>query len=254
YINANEMAWLGSLTLNDVGQTAKAIYLRECAVCHGDDRQGSPPQFPSLVDVGRKLDAEHFLDLVRSGAGRMPGFPNLQQEALDALAHFVLENKDANVTPTAGSLATQAYRFTGYRRFTDPEGYPAVGTPWGTLNALDVNSGRYVWQIPFGEFPELVARGIKNTGSENYGGPLVTAGGLLFIGATIHDRKFRAYDKQTGELLWETALPYSADASPMTYEYKGRQYIVIFASGGKERGGSQGGVYVAFALPAGSGR
>ena len=102
----------------------------------------------------------------------------------------------------------------------------------------------YVWSIPFGEFPELAARGMKNTGSENYGGPLVTSGGLLFIGATIHDRKLRAFDKRNGKLLWEAALPYSADATPITYMVDGRQYVAIFASGGKERGGSPGGVYV----------
>jgi quinoprotein glucose dehydrogenase len=248
YINANEMAWLGSLALNDVGQTGKAIYLRECAVCHGDTRQGSPPQFPSLVDVSRKLSAEQFQKLVRRGAGRMPGFPNLQDEALSALERFVLHDEIVDVPLSEGSLVTQPYRYTGYRRFIDPEGYPAVGTPWGTLNAFDLNTGKYVWQIPFGEFPELAERGIRNTGSENYGGPLVTAGGLLFIGATIHDRKFRAFDKRNGELLWEAQLPFSADATPMTYQYRGRQYIVIFASGGKERAGSTRGIYVAFAL------
>ena len=130
-----------------------------------------------------------------------------------------------------------AYRFTGYRRWLDPEGYPAVSTPWGTLNAIDLATGKFAWSIPFGEFPELAARGIRDTGSENYGGPLVTSGGLLFIGATIHDRKFRAFDKANGKLLWETALPCSADATPITYQVDGRQYVAIFASGGKERGG-----------------
>jgi len=121
--------------------------------------------------------------------------------------------------------------------------------PWGTLNAIDLATGKYVWRIPFGEFPELAARGLANTGSENYGGPLVTAGGLLFIGASIHDRKFRAFDKLDGTLLWEAALPFSADATPITYQVDGRQYVAIFASGGKERGGSGGGVYLAYALP-----
>jgi quinoprotein glucose dehydrogenase len=249
YINANNMAWLGSLARNDVGQTAKSIYLRECAVCHRDDRRGSPPQFPSLVDAGQRITPERFEQLVRRGAGRMPGFPRLQDEALAALKDFVLHDRDAKVNAVDNSSTVQPYRFTGYRRFVDPEGYPAVGTPWGTLNALDLHRGEYVWQMPFGEFPELVERGLTNTGSENYGGPLVTAGGLLFIGATIHDRKFRAFDKRTGELLWQAALPYSADATPITYKYRGRQYVVIFASGGKERGGSPGAVYVAYALP-----
>jgi quinoprotein glucose dehydrogenase len=121
--------------------------------------------------------------------------------------------------------------------------------PWGTLNAIDPATGKYAWRIPFGEFPELVARGMQDTGSENYGGPLVTSGGLLFIGASIHDRKFRAFDKSNGKLLWTGALPYSADATPITYQVDGRQYVAIFASGGKERKGSPGGAYVAFALP-----
>ena len=121
--------------------------------------------------------------------------------------------------------------------------------PWGTLNAIDLATGKYAWRIPFGEFPELAAQGLKATGSENYGGPLVTSGGLLFIGASIHDRKFRAFDKPTGKLLWEAALPHSADATPITYQVDGRQYVAIYASGGKERGGSQGGVYLAYALP-----
>jgi quinoprotein glucose dehydrogenase len=124
--------------------------------------------------------------------------------------------------------------------------------PWGTLNAIELTTGKYAWRIPFGEFPELAAQGLKNTGSENYGGPLVTSGGLLFIGASIHDRKFRAFDKSNGKLLWEAALPYSADASPITYQVDGRQYVAIYASGGKERGGSQGGVYLAYALPGSS--
>ena len=126
------------------------------------------------------------------------------------------------------------YRFTGYKKFLDPEGYPAVAPPWGTLNAINLNTGEYAWKIPLGEYPELAAQGLKNTGSENYGGPIVTAGGLLFIGATNFDRKFRAFDKSTGELLWETTLPFSGNATPATYEVDGRQYVVIAAGCGKD--------------------
>jgi quinoprotein glucose dehydrogenase len=139
---------------------------------------------------------------------------------------------------------------TGYRRFLDPDGYPAVATPWGTLNALDLNTGKYLWRIPLGQYPELVAKGMPDTGTENYGGPIVTAGGLLFIGATNFDKKFRAFDKSTGKLLWETTLPFAANATPATYEVNGRQYVVI-ATGGSTMNprGPIGGVYVAFALP-----
>jgi quinoprotein glucose dehydrogenase len=140
------------------------------------------------------------------------------------------------------------YRFTGYRRFLDPDGYPAIAPPWGTLNAIDLNTGEYAWKINLGEYPELAAKGMANTGSENYGGPIVTAGGLLFIGATNYDKKFRAFDKSTGKLLWETKLPFAGNATPATYLVNGRQYVVIAAGGGKDPRSPSGGVYVAFAL------
>ncbi len=148
-----------------------------------------------------------------------------------------------------GSLPPDAYSFTGYRKFLDPEGYPAVAPPWGTLNAIDLNTGKYVWKIPFGEYPELAAKGLTNTGSENYGGPIVTAGGLVFIGASVFDRKFRAFDSHTGKLLWETALPFSGVATPATYAVNGKQYVVIACGGGRVANAPSGGVYVAFALP-----
>jgi quinoprotein glucose dehydrogenase len=190
-----------------------------------------------------------FAVFVRKGGGRMPAFANLQGEAFSAVARFVYDGEDVPAGTPDSSPINQPYRFTGYRRWLDPEGYPAVGMPWGTLSAIELATGKDVWRIPFGEFPELAARGMKDTGSENYGGPVVTSGGLLFIGATIHDRRFRAFDKLTGKLLWEAALPYSADATPITYQVDGRQYVAIFASGGKERGGSPGGVYLSYALP-----
>jgi len=145
--------------------------------------------------------------------------------------------------------ASMKFRFTGYHKFLDPDGYPAVAPPWGTLNAINLNTGEYVWKIPLGEYPELASKGRKNTGSENYGGPIVTAGGLLFIGATNFDKKFRAFDKSTGELLWEVTIPFSGNATPATYEVNGRQFIVIAAGGGKDPKSPSGGVYVAFALP-----
>ena len=151
--------------------------------------------------------------------------------------------------PRPGPGKTQR-TFTGYHKFDDPDGYPAVSTPWGTLNAIDMNTGQYLWRIPFGEYPELVAKGLKNTGSESYGGPVTTASGLLFIGATVYDHKFRAYESSTGRLLWETQLPYSGVATPATYMVDGRQYVVIAASSGRGRKDDvKGAAYVAFALP-----
>jgi quinoprotein glucose dehydrogenase len=245
------MAWLGQLAVNDTGRsTGRSIYLRDCAACHGDDGRGSPPQFPSLQNLDGRLARTDFATRVRQGAGRMPAFPHVRPDAMDALTAWLYEGKDIPVGERDDSPANLPYRFTGYRRWLDPDGYPAVAPPWGTLNAIHLASGKLVWRIPFGEFPELAAQGMTDTGSENYGGPLVTDGGLLFIGATIHDRKFRAFDKATGKLLWQAALPFSADATPITYRIDGRQYVAIYASGGKERGGPAGGVYLAWALPA----
>jgi len=250
YVNANEMAWLGSLAPNDIGRSSgKSVYLRDCAACHGDSGQGSPPQFPALAGSGARLTPEQFSERVHKGGGRMPAFPNMQDEALRAIGMFLANGADLPAGAPDTSPGNQAYRFTGYRRWLDPDGYPAVAMPWGTLSAIELATGKFVWRVPLGEFPELAVRGLKDTGSENYGGPLVTSGGLLFIAATIHDRKFRAFDKSTGKLLWETLLPFSADATPITYEVDGRQYVTIFASGGKERTGSGGGVYLSYALP-----
>src|SRR5438105_13556360 len=140
-------------------------------------------------------------------------------------------------------------RFTGYHTSLGPDSYPAVAPPRGTLNASKLNSGEYVWKIPFGEYPDLAAEGQTDTGTESYGGPIVTAGGLLFIGATNFDKKFRAYDKSTGELLWQTTLPFSGNATPATYEVNGRQFVVIAAGAGKDPKSPSAGMYVAFALP-----
>src|SRR5207245_880000 len=194
---------------------------------------------------------------IHNGKGRMPGFLNLSDDQMFALIDFLTSGESKEFTNSAPLPAAMKFRFTGYRKFLDPEGYPAVNPPWGTLNAINLDTGEYVWKIPLGEYPELSAQGMKNTGTENYGGPIVTAGGLLFIGATNFDKKFRAFDKRTGELLWETTLPFSGNATPITYEIAGRQFVVIAAGGGKDyrsRTGSDlrsksGGVYVAFALP-----
>ena len=141
------------------------------------------------------------------------------------------------------------YRFTGYRKFLDPDGYPAVTPPWGTLNAIDLNTGKYLWKIPLGNYPELAAQGLANTGSENYGGPVVTAGGLVFIAATIYDHKIRAFDSHTGALLWSADLPFAGNATPATYMVDGKQYLVIATSNARNLKGPQGAAYVAFALP-----
>lgn len=182
----------------------------------------------------------------------MAGVPDLSDGAVDAILNYLVTGKDS-IAGETGNTA-QPYRFTGYKRFLDPDGYPAVAPPWGTLNAIDLSTGEYAWRIAFGEYPELAASGLTNTGSENYGGPIVTAGGLLFIGATSYDKKFHAFDKTTGELLWEWTLPFAGNATPATFEVEGRQFVVIAAGGGRAEDAPTGGLYVAFALRSSSRR
>ena len=254
YVNSNEMAWTGMLAPNPAGVTSRQVYLRNCAACHRDNLEGEPPQMPSLEGLAGRRTEEDVRRIIRQGTGRMPGFPTLTDDEISALVAYVRNREDRPVENTSTSPIDLKYRFTGYKKFLDADNYPAIAPPWGTLNAIDLNTGEYAWKIPFGEYPELVAKGMKDTGSENYGGPVVTAGGLLFIGATNFDRKFRAFDKATGQLLWETTLPYSGNGTPATYEVGGRQYVVVPAGGGKPQGqlgpaADSGGYYVAFALP-----
>lgn len=242
-----QLAVLGMTGAAPADKQGAQVYADQCSVCHGDHREGNPPAFPMLVGLGNRITAAQAADMVHNGKGTMPGFPDLKGPDLDALLRF-LEVGDKLPEQTA-KHATEDYVFTGYRKFLDPDGYPAIAPPWGTLNAVDLNTGKYLWKIPLGEYPELAEQGMKNTGSELYGGPIVTAGGVVFIGATVYDRKFHAFDSRTGKLLWETELPFAGIATPSTYMVDGRQYVVIAASGGRDPKGPVGGSYVAFALP-----
>ena len=254
YVNANEMAWIVSQVQRApraVATSGRELYATHCAGCHGVDRKGTPPAFPSLLDLTDRLTTPEIHAVLSDGSGRMPGFARLGSDALSAIQHYILtgEQAQAAVATTVASPIDQKYR-PQIDRFLDPDGYPAIKPPWGTLNAIDLSTGKYLWKIPLGEYRELAAQGITNTGCENYGGPVVTAGGVLFIGATNYDSKFRAFDKATGALLWETMLPAPGNATPATYEVKGRQFVVIAASSGKSRGQQAPASYVAFALPA----
>ena len=249
YVNANDLAWTGALAPAEAPVNGRALYRQHCASCHRDDLAGAPPQIPALARIGARRSAAELTATIRNGAGRMAGFPALPANGVTAIVDYVMTGR-ARPADAAPSPSALPYRFTGYKKFLDPDGYPAVRPPWGTLSAVDLNTGDYAWQLPLGEYPALAERGIRDTGTENYGGPVVTAGGLLFIGATNYDRKFRAFDKTSGALLWETTLPFAGNATPATYEAGGRQFVVIAAGGGKS-GGPSGGIYVAFAIPPG---
>jgi len=163
---------------------------------------------------------------------------------------YVNSNEQPNVTRMVEQEegSPEAYTPTGYNRFLDKDGYPAIKPPWGRLNAIDLNQGEILWQVPLGEYPELTARGIPQTGTENFGGSIVTAGGLVFIGGS-KDELFHAFDKQTGKLLWQVKLDAGGYATPCTYMVKGRQYVTIAAGGGGKLGTKSADEYVAFALP-----
>jgi glucose dehydrogenase len=358
YINSNDVVWTGGLTENKASGVGATVYQSQCAVCHGGDRRGSPPAFPSLVDIKPPLNDTAIAEVIHDGKGRMPSFPGVTGDRLQALLTYLKTGDDGANSNGSTSVSTTAipkagnysevlgaglykekcalchgddllgapsnypalvgvrarlgdkqilenihdgkgrmpaikgitdndtnailrflgdlpvvvegvadssskreaestgtpqvvarYRFTGYKKFLDPDGYPAIVPPWGTLNAIDLNTGKYLWRIPLGEYPELVAKGIKDTGSENYGGPIVTAGGLVIIAGTIYDKKIRAFDSHTGALLWESVLPYAGNATPATYMIDGKQYVVIATSGARDQKGPQGASYIAFALP-----
>jgi quinoprotein glucose dehydrogenase len=163
---------------------------------------------------------------------------------------YVNSNNVANIMTLveAPPASEQPYGHRGYIQFRDPDGYPANKPPWGNLTAIDLNRGRHAWQVPLGEHEELSARGIPPTGTENFGGTIVTAGGLVFIGGT-KDERFHAFDKTTGELLWQARLPAGGYATPCTFLAGGRQYVVIAAGGAGKLKTRAGDAFVAFALP-----
>ena len=249
YVNANEMAWRVKLAERKMPDgkptTGKALYLQYCASCHRADLRGNPPEFPSLAGIGSRRDVDEIGAKVREGGGRMPAYGELHSAVRRAIVQYVLNGTSVRVRADKPTPFDMKYSLDGDIRFTDPDGFPAITPPWGTLTAIDLGKGAIAWQVPLGEMP---GSGLTGTGSENYGGPVVTAGGLVFIGATVYDKKFRAFDARTGQVLWDATLPAAGNATPAVYDVNGKEYVVIGAGGGKW-GAPSGGTYVAFALP-----
>ncbi len=262
YVNINEMPWLLQMVETRRADGSQLVpgekdYLIYCGACHGLDRKGNPQmQFPPLVDIAKRKTPEEVELITRRGGGRMPGYATMPEARRAAILNYVLSNgspgasrNEGNARPAKNAKKDDgpSYAFGGFRRWLDTNGYPAIKPPWGTLNAVDLNTGEIKWKVVLGEYPELTAQGVPPTGTENYGGPVVTAGGLIFIGATA-DESIRAFDKDTGKVLWKAELPFGGNATPSTYMVDGRQYVVISAGGGKS-GRPRGGSLVAFALP-----
>ena len=268
YVNTNEMPWI--LSMVDLSaqiegaSPAKALYIIHCGVCHGLNREGNITAggtFPPLIAAPTKFTRAQIDQQIREGKGVMPSFQFLTAEQRSDIIGFIFgdeektQQTDSSVAELpsdsrrvrASNFAGSAYGHTGYNRFVDPNGNPAVRPPWGQLHAVDLNRGEIAWSVTLGEFPELTTAGIPPTGAENYGGPVVTSGGLLFIAAT-KDESFRAFDSADGSLLWQTSLPAGGYATPATYMVEGRQYVVIACGGGK-MGTKSGDQYIAFALP-----
>ena len=275
YIQSSELPW--SLTMIDVpkvdanDRSLKGIghnaYNKYCLSCHGPELKGNGTNYPSLVDIQKRLNEQQVRRTVENGKNMMPAFKQITEGDKAALMSFLLhlEEKEPSSKGKGGApkepggieashlvakksiMDEVPFTMTGYNRFIDANGYPGIKPPWGTLNAVDLNNGKLLWKVPLGEYAELTRKGIPVTGTENYGGPLVTKGGLIFIAAT-KDAKIRAFDKKTGKVLWEAQLPVPGYATPATYFVKGKQYVVIACGGGKI-GSKSGDEYLAFALP-----
>lgn len=269
YVNSSELPWAQVMidvpkatndqSLKGMGQV---IYNKNCISCHGPELKGNGTSYPSLVNIGNKYKEDQVSQIIANGRNMMPSFKQIPPVDKKALLAFLLKLPDAKAAkviakePKTEKIPSTKlekkmvdevpYTMTGYNRFLDKDGYPGIKPPWGTLNAIDLTTGKLLWKVPLGEYPELTKKGIPITGTENYGGPLVTKGGLIFIAAT-KDEKIRAFDKKTGKVLWEAKLPAAGYATPATYAIDGKQYVVIACGGGKI-GSKSGDQYVCFGL------
>ena len=249
YINSNEMGWIQKMVKNKASNntSGEGLYQQTCSNCHGTDRKGNPASgYPSLLGIEKKRDAKYIAQIIRNGKGMMPGFGHISLEKQNAIAAYIQGLASKEVAST-NSPAIVPYQMSGYNKFLDQDGLPGLSTPWGTLNAIDMNTGKYLWKIPFGSEPSLANKGIHdNTGGENYGGPIITKSGLLIIAAT-KDATLRIYASATGKLLASYPLPFASFATPSTYMVNGKQYIVV-TCGGTKLGTPKGNLVVALSL------
>lgn len=254
YVNGNEMAWI--VRMAKVGEKdgkplspGATLAQIHCVRCHGGEFQGMG-EIPELRQIKLRMSAAEIENVISKGKGAMPAMPNLTKDETSMISAFLTDQKEKEPEEkdrrTERSIKSN-YAMVGFGRFKDDRGYPVMKPPWGTLNAIDLNTGEYLWKIPLGHEESLEDPNVPVSGLENYGGPVITAGGVLFIAAT-KDEKLRAFHMKTGELLWETRLPAGGYATPATYEVNGKQYLVIACGGGK-MGTKSGATYVTFALP-----
>lgn len=274
YVNANEIPGIHQLEPLEpdnydpepltAAQRGANIYNTNCTSCHGLNRKGNPPMYPPLTNL--QLETDSLRSVLVQGRGIMPSFPQFSKKEINDIIAYLQSDKEHG---EAGAESSNSYSFLNdttaiwsgegwttstpqYAQsapfFQDHMGYPAIKPPWGTLNAIDLGTGEIMWQVPLGEYPELVKKGIRNTGTKNFGGPVATAGNLVFIAATM-DEKIRTFDKFTGEVLWEHKLPAGGYATPSIYMIDGKQYVVIAAGGGGKPGTKHGDSVIAFALP-----
>ena len=269
YVNASEMAWFLKMETEQkytefikkkskgMGKNERSmpklageqLYTIHCVACHGKDREGNATSgFPNLNGIAQKLNQQTVLQVISNGKGKMPGVSNISKKEKQQLVDFLfgIEKKEA-VSIDLSKIPIDKYIHTGYPKFLDDRGMPAIAPPWGTLTAIDLNTGQHLWQSILGITPGLPNQDTNPSGCENYGGPIVTENGLLFIAAT-KDGMFRAFNKYTGKILWQTKLPAASFATPAMYSVNGKQFIVM-ACGGEKLGTAKGNKIVAFALP-----
>src|SRR5690554_844849 len=253
YVNANEIPMILQMkkveeVVEEEGISGYAIYMSNCSSCHGSNKEGQKDSYPSLDNLQVRLNDSTIHAVIQKGKGLMPAFAQFDEQQIDALLNFLKDSSFSHLPPAISPpKKMERYVLNGYRIFTDQNGFPASRPPWGTLNAVDLSTMTVKWSVPLGFYPELKEKGIPDTGTQNFGGCVATAGGLVFIGGSA-DEMFRAFDADTGDVLWEYKLSAGGYAVPSVYQVNGKQYVVIAAGGGNRLGTPTGDAFYAFSF------